>query len=328
MSGRQGELATSDHMSPLASLARPTAAGAIRLSELARLFSAEEEQLSQEMAARRERRAALFRESWPQSLRRQALGVAYALRPGQIGGLPPLGALLLREALRRSSALPDPDAALAKPDGLCGIAHDLSVATLVEAYARGLYPWAHSGPVKWWAPRARCVGNPREIPVGEATRRHARRGTFKFSFDRDFDAVIAACASPRPGRLPLTWITPKIMWAYTALHDAGLAHSYEVRDARGDLVAGGYGVASGRVFVGESMFTRVSGAGAFGLAVLHRHLGHWGFQLHDAKLPSRHLCSLGFAQMPREQYAAYLSGPVAASRPGHWRSLPALCALQ
>jgi leucyl/phenylalanyl-tRNA--protein transferase len=75
------------------------------------------------------------------------------------------------------------------------------------------------------------------------------------------------------------------------------------------------------------MFTRVSGAGAFGLAALHRHLAHWGFELHDAKLPSPHLCSLGFRQMPREEYASYLGGKVAASHPGHWQSVPGLCAL-
>jgi leucyl/phenylalanyl-tRNA---protein transferase len=115
------------------------------------------------------------------------------------------------------------------------------------------------------------------------------------------------------------------MWAYAALHDAGLAHSYEVWDDRGELVAGGNGVACGRVFVGKSMITRVSGAGAFGLALLHRHLAHWGFDLHDAKLPSPHLCSLGFRRMPREEYATYLSRPFAASRRGDWQSVPRLC---
>jgi leucyl/phenylalanyl-tRNA--protein transferase len=312
--------------SPLTALARPTAPGAIRLSQLARLFSEEEEQLSQEKAPRSQRRAALFRESWPQALRRQGLAIAYALRPRRVGDLPPMAALLLREALAPSPTLPDPSAALGKPDGLCGVARDLSVARLVEGYASGLYPWCHAGPVKWWAPRTRCVGDPRQILVGKPARRHAQRGTFKFTFDRDFDAVIAACAAPREGRLPLTWITPKIMSAYAALHDAGFAHSYEIWDGDGNLVAGGYGVAAGRVFVGESMFTRVSGAGAFGLAILHRHLARLGFDLHDAKLPSPHLRSLGFTQMPREEYARYLSRPLAASRPGYWRSVPALCA--
>jgi leucyl/phenylalanyl-tRNA--protein transferase len=316
-------------MSPaaLASLARSAAPGAIRLSELARLFSEGDEQLSPGRAARRERRLALFRESARQRLRREALGLAYAMRPERLAGILPMWQLLLRDAIARRADLPDPRAALANPDGLCGIVRDLSVDTLVDAYASGLYPWAHCGPIKWWAPRTRCVIGPGEIPVGKATQRQARRGTFKFTFDRDFDRVIAACAAARPGQVPLTWITPKIMSAYAALHDAGLAHSYEIWDRNGELVAGGYGVASGRVFIGESMFTRASGAGAFGLAVLHRHLANWGFALHDAKLPSPHLCSLGFRQMPREEYATYLAGRIPASRPGHWQNVPALCTL-
>jgi leucyl/phenylalanyl-tRNA--protein transferase len=312
---------------PITALARPTAPGAIRLSQLARLFSEQEEQLSPAKAGRHQRRAALFRESLAQRLRREALGLAYSMRPERLGGILPMCRLLLRDAVARRADLPHPRAALADPDGLCGIARDLSVDTLVEAYASGLYPWAHSGPVKWWAPRTRCVARPGEILVGNATQRQARRGTFRFSFDRDFDAVIAACAAPRPGQVPLTWITPKMMWAYAALHDAGLAHSYEIWDRNGELVAGGYGVAVGRVFVGESMFTRASGAGAFGLAVLHRHLAQCGFALHDAKLPSVHLCAIGFKQMPREEYATYLAGRIPASRPGRWQNLSALCTL-
>src|SRR4051794_6895471 len=116
--------------SPLASLARPTAPGAIRLAQLARLFSEEEEQLSKEKALHPRARSALFRESWPQSLRRQALAMVYAVQPRRIGELPPMLALLLREALAPSPALPDANAALATPDGLCGVARDLSVATL------------------------------------------------------------------------------------------------------------------------------------------------------------------------------------------------------
>jgi leucyl/phenylalanyl-tRNA--protein transferase len=316
-------------MSPaaLASLARSAAPGAIRLSELARLFSEGDEQLSPGRAARRERRLALFRESARQRLRREALGLAYALRPERLAGILPMWRLLLRDAVARHADLPDPRAALANPDGLCGVARDLSVDTLVDAYASGLYPWAHSGPVKWWAPRTRCVANPRDIVVGKAARRHGKRGKLKFTFDRHFDAVIAACAGPREGRVPLTWITPRIMWAYAALHDAGLAHSYEVWDNSGELVAGGYGVAVGRVFVGESMFTRAPGAGAYGFAALNRHLAEWGFALHDVKLPSEHFCSIGFRQMPREEYATHLGGRNPASRAGVWHAIPVLCTL-
>jgi leucyl/phenylalanyl-tRNA--protein transferase len=312
----------------LASLARSAAPGASRLGELARLFGEEDEGLSHLEAARRLRREALFRENLPQQLRRNALAIAYALRPHRAVGLIPMGRLLLQEAIVRPAELPDPAAALPDPDGLAGIARDLSVPTLVEAYSRGLYPWAHAGPVKWWAPRTRCVAKPADLLVGKSARRHARRGTFRFTFDRDFDAVIAACARPRKGRVALTWITPKIMWAYAALHDAGFAHSYEVWDEQGELIAGGYGVASGRVWIGESMFTRRSGAGAYAMGILNRHLAQWGFRLHDVKLPSPHLSSLGFAQMPREEYASYLSGRIAASRPGHWRTMPTLCTLR
>jgi leucyl/phenylalanyl-tRNA--protein transferase len=235
--------------------------------------------------------------------------------------------LLLRDAMARRAGLPAAGAALDDPDGLCGIARDLSVEPLVEAYARGLYPWCHAGPVKWWAPRTRCVADPRDVLVGKAARRHGKRGALKFTFDRDFDAVIAACARPRGGRVPLTWITPKIMWAYAALHDAGLAHSYEVWDRGGELVAGGYGVPVGRVFVGESMFTRAPGAGAYGFAALNRHLAEWGFALHDVKLPSEHFRTIGFTEMPREQYATYLSGSLPVSRAARWQSLPTLCTL-
>jgi leucyl/phenylalanyl-tRNA--protein transferase len=316
-------------MSPsaLTSLARSAAPGAISLAELARLFSEGVDQMSSEKGAPAQRRTALFRESLPRSLRRQALAVAYALRPERAAGIPAMWALLLRKFIARSSDLPDPSAALVDPDGLCGIARDLSVNTLIEAYSRGLFPWCHAGPVKWWAPRTRCVANPRDILVGKAARRHAKRATLKFTFDRDFDAVIAACAAPRNGHVPLTWITPKIMWAYAALHDAGLAHSYEVWDSDGELVAGGYGVAVGRVFVGESMFTRAPGAGAYGFAVLNRHLAHWGFAMHDVKLPSEHFRSLGFTQMPREDYSACLSGVLPAARAGRWHSVAALCSL-
>jgi leucyl/phenylalanyl-tRNA--protein transferase len=317
-------------MSPpaLIFLARQTAPGAIRLSQLARLFSEGDEQLSQEKTAGRKRREALFRQSAVQVLRRNALSVAYALRPERLGGLRPMGALLLRDAIAHRGGLPEPGAALDNPDGLCGIARDLCVDTLLEAYARGLYPWAHSGPLKWWSPRTRCVANPGEILVGKTARRHGKRGTFKFTFDRDFDGVIAACAAPRAGHVPLTWITPKIMWAYAALHDAGLAHSYEVWDDAGELIAGGYGVVAGHVFIGESMFTRAPGAGAYGFAVLNRHLAHWGFALHDVKLPSEHFRSLGFTQMPRAEYVTHLAGRLPAARAGRWESMTMLCALR
>jgi len=194
----------------LASLARSAAPGSIRLTRLARLFAEAEEQLSQIEAGRRLRRAALFRESLPQSVRRHLLAVAYSVSPKRAAGLLPMWRLLLRDTLTPPAGLPDPGSALADPDGLCGIPRDLSVDTLIEAYSRGLYPLCHVGPLKWWAPRTRSVAHPADIVIGKSARRHLKRGTFRLTFDRDFDAVIAACAGPRRGHVPLTWITPKM----------------------------------------------------------------------------------------------------------------------
>src|SRR5436305_12053140 len=119
-------------MSPsaLTSLARPTAPGAIKLSQLARLFSEGDEQLPQENTVRRRRREELFRESIVRILRRNALSAAYALHPERAGGVLPMAALLLRDAVAPRAALPDPRGALANPDGFCGVARDLSVNTL------------------------------------------------------------------------------------------------------------------------------------------------------------------------------------------------------
>src|SRR5947209_14454358 len=155
--------------SAIASLSRSAQPGALQLTELARLFGEGDEEFPWEKprAARREK---LFRESAAQSLRRNALSFAYVIQPERIGGALPMATLLLGDVVRGRVGLPDPGGAIANPDGLCGIARDLSVETLVEAYARGLYPWAHSGPVKWWAPRMRCVAKPADLVVGKSAR--------------------------------------------------------------------------------------------------------------------------------------------------------------
>jgi leucyl/phenylalanyl-tRNA--protein transferase len=103
-------------------------------------------------AAPRTDRDALFRETPPERLRRLALGTAWALKPPRLSGLPALGRVWLSDLVSAERALPDPDDALTRPAGLCGIVHDLSVPTLIEAYGRGLYPFAHIAPQKWWSP--------------------------------------------------------------------------------------------------------------------------------------------------------------------------------
>jgi leucyl/phenylalanyl-tRNA---protein transferase len=195
---------------------------------------------------------------------------------------------------------------LRQPDGLAGICTDLSVPTLKAAYAKGLFPFAHIGPQKWWAPAERMVVRPAAIHISKTTRRLLRNEHYTVTFDTAFAEVLKACAEPRAGQVHLTWIRPDIIEAYEALHAAGIAHSVEVWDRTGVLAGGLYGVAIGKVFFTESMFARQADASKVGLVTLSRHLKEWGFLLNDAKRDSAHLRSLGFTLMPRAEFNAIL----------------------
>jgi leucyl/phenylalanyl-tRNA--protein transferase len=255
-------------------------------------------------------------------LRRWALGLLWSLKPPRLYGVPATLVMLAKHYAGWDAApgtLPDPDQALNHPDGLAGICTDLSVPTLMAAYARGLFPFAHVGPQKWWAPRERMVCRPEHIHISKTVRRLLRLDEFEVTFDTAFGAVIRACAEPRPGRPGLTWIRPDIIAAFEALHDAGYAHSVEVWDRGGNLVGGLYGVAVGKAFVTESMFARQADASKIGLITLSAHLQTWGFVLNDAKRESGHLRSLGFAPMPRSEFNALMAKAAGEpGRPGNW----------
>lgn len=261
-------------------------------------------------------------ESRGATLRRWILGLLWSLKPPRLYGVPATLVMLAKHYAglgRPPGALPDPDQALTYPDGLAGICTDLSVPTLVAAYAKGLYPFAHVGPQKWWAPRERMVLLPEHIHISKTVRRLLRLKQFEVTFDAAFGAVIRACAEPRSGRPQLTWIRPDIIAAYEALHDAGYAHSVEVWDRAGNLVGGLYGVAVGRAFVTESMFARQADASKIGLITLSAHLQKWGFVLNEAKRDSGHLRSLGFALMPRSEFNTLMARACSEpGRPGTW----------
>lgn len=266
------------------------------------------------------RRAALFRETPAATLRRWVLGTAYALKPARIGGLPALARLWLHDTLAAGRLPPDPERTLAKPPGLAGIVHDLSPATLIAAYRRGLYPFAHIAPLKWLSPPERCVLSFDRFHMSRRLRSKLRQKRHTVSFDGDFEAVIKACAEPRPGHWPLTWVTPQIMYAYAALYDAGYAHSFEVRDRTGALVGGGYGVAVGGAFVIESQFSRESGASKIGFAMLNWHLARWGFVLNDNKGPTRNVLEMGFETIPRAEFLLRLAAAQRLpDRVGRWQ---------
>jgi leucyl/phenylalanyl-tRNA---protein transferase len=272
------------------------------------------------MRGKEDVRAALFRETPLETCERWMLGTAWALRPKRIAALVPLTRAYLAHLTGGARDLPDANA-LPKTCELAGIARDLSSPTLMEAYARGLFPHGHFGPVKWFSPVDRAVLQLDDFHISSRLRSKMRQGRYRVTFDRDFEGVIKACAGRRQGRLHLTWITPRIMRAYAKLFDEGYVHSFEVWNQDGELAGGGYGVAVGRVFVIESQFFRESNASKIGFSVLAWHLAKWGFALADNKWLTPTTAQMGFQEMPRAEYLRQLSALAEGTvRPGRWEA--------
>jgi leucyl/phenylalanyl-tRNA--protein transferase len=268
--------------------------------------------------AGRARRAALFRETPAQVLERWALGTAWALQPKRIGNLPGLGRLWLSDLVRPRRALPDPRRTV-NAAGVCGLVHDLSNATLLDAYRRGLFTFAHFGPLKWMSLPERCVLFFDEIHIGKRVRKLLRQGKYTVTFDRDFEGVIKACAGRRDGRWHVTWITPRIMRAYGDLFDAGHVHSFEVWNEAGLLVGGGYGVSAGGVFFTESQFSHEDNTSKLGFTVLNWHLAQWGYVLNDGKWATPTILDMGFRMIPRAEFRAHIAASAGGGRPGRWQ---------
>ena len=266
------------------------------------------------------RRGELYREGPAAMLRRWALGAAWACMPKRASGLPNLAKMWLGETMAPDYALPDPAAALANPPGLAGIVHEFTPARVMEGYARGLFPFAHFGPLKWWSPPERSLLFFDEIHIAKRLRRQMRQGKHTVTFDKDFEGVIKACSESRLGRWHLTWITPRVMRLYTVLFDAGHAHSFEVWNEPGDLVGGGYGVSAGASFTTESQFTRETNTSKIGFTVLHWHLNKWGYAFDDGKLMTPTCKDMGFREVPRHEYLRRLESAMARpGKPGRWK---------
>lgn len=201
---------------------------------------------------------------------------------------------------------PDPDQAEREPNGLLAVGGDLSVPRLLSAYRAGIFPWFGLGqPILWWSPDPRTLLFPDRLRVSRSLRKTLGKGRFLVTLDRAFDAVIAACAAPR-GDQEDTWIVPEMMQAYRRLHRQGAAHSVEVW-ADGTLVGGLYGVALGRAFFGESMFSRERDASKVALVHLCHKLREWGYRLIDCQLQTEHLTRLGAESVPRHAFQALLN---------------------
>jgi leucyl/phenylalanyl-tRNA--protein transferase len=196
---------------------------------------------------------------------------------------------------------PDVEEALDDPNGLLAAGADLSPARLIEAYRRGIFPWFNDhDPILWWSPDPRMVLLPRELHVSHSLKRVLKSQRFVVTLDTAFADVMRGCAAPRDDGQG-TWITGEMVAAYARLASRGLAHSVEVwRDNR--LVGGLYGVAIGRMFFGESMFSRMSDASKVALVHLVQQLGRWDFELIDCQMATAHLASLGAREIPRAEF--------------------------
>lgn len=218
-----------------------------------------------------------------------------------------------------TAPFPDPRTALAAPDGLLAMGGDLSPPRLLNAYAAGVFPWYSEGqPLLWWSPHPRTVFRTDGVRLSSRFRRSLRNSPWTVRADTAFGQVIDACASIPRRDQPGTWITPAMRAAYVHLHHLGHAHSIEVNDG-GRLVGGLYGVAIGRMFFGESMFSAESGGSKVALAGLCHRLREWGWPLLDAQVGNPHLRSLGAEAWPRERFLQALAPLVAApGSAGDW----------
>ncbi len=210
---------------------------------------------------------------------------------------------------KNKSLFPDVELALTEPDGLLAVGGDLSIERLLEAYQQGIFPWYSEGqPILWWSPDPRMVLKPEEIKISRSLAKKIRQQHFAITFDQQFQDVMIECSKPRlekGQRQDETWILNEMIEAYVKLHKAGYAHSVECWQDD-ELVGGLYGIAIGKVFFGESMFSRASDASKVAFVCLAQQLQQLNFKLIDCQVYTSHLESLGATMIPRKQFVALL----------------------
>jgi leucyl/phenylalanyl-tRNA---protein transferase len=203
--------------------------------------------------------------------------------------------------LRPGDPFPPVERALEEPNGLLAAGADLSLPRLIEAYENGIFPWYSDGqPLLWWSPDPRMVLLPGELEIPRSLRKRLARRDYEVTADTAFEEVIRGCAEPRRGH-DGTWITEEMISAYVRLHRAGHAHSVETWIG-GRLAGGLYGIALGRMYYGESMFTRVPDASKIALIHLVRHLERSTFGMIDCQMATAHLARFGAREIPRARF--------------------------
>ena len=207
--------------------------------------------------------------------------------------------------LTPDSLFPPLETALVKPNGLLAAGGDLSPERLIEAYHSGIFPWFNANEtILWWSPDPRMVLFPSELRISRSLNKILRNSNYEVRVDSAFSQVIQACAEPRKGQSG-TWIHSDMVSAYTVLHEMGLAHSVETW-VGGELVGGLYGIAQGKMFFGESMFSRTHDASKIAFVHLVKQLERWNFKMIDCQMKTAHLASFGAREIPRKEFSQRL----------------------
>lgn len=198
-----------------------------------------------------------------------------------------------------------PPVSLAEPDGLLAIGGDLSPERLLLAYSKGIFPWYEGEHILWWCPDPRFVLFPKELKVSSTARALLKKNAFDFTINKAFKQVIRHCKEiSRPGQAG-TWITDEVEKAYIKMHELGHAHSAEVWN-EGVLVGGVYGLRMGKVFFGESMFSRESNASRYAFVKYVKQLETEGVELIDCQVYTEYLKSMRARMIPRREFVALL----------------------
>ncbi len=204
-----------------------------------------------------------------------------------------------------TSPFPNVEHAEQEPNGLLAVGGDLSPKRLMNAYKHGIFPWYNDDqPILWWSPDPRLVLFPERLHISRSLHKFLRRKIFWPTMDQAFSQVIQACAAPR-AKSGGTWLVAEMISAYEILHALDIAHSVEVWE-QDTLVGGLYGVAIGRVFFGESMFSLRNNASKVALVHLVQRLQTWGYQLIDCQVYTRYLTSMGAEEISRQYFNSLL----------------------
>jgi leucyl/phenylalanyl-tRNA---protein transferase len=198
-----------------------------------------------------------------------------------------------------------PPVKTAEPDGLLAIGGDLSEERLLLAYKNGIFPWYEGDHILWWCPDPRFVLFPEELKISKSMKQVLKKPDFTFTTNKDFEQVINNCKSITRKGQEGTWITDEVKKAYTQLHKKGIAHSAEVWN-EGKLAGGLYGIRLGKIFFGESMFSKENNASKYAFIKYVQQLRIEGIELIDCQVYTKHLESLGARMIARKEFIELL----------------------